>query len=93
MTDHWKDVQPCYPFSESPHRDDGPACYFADKVDAARAKDAEKIKLYANEVLDMYREITSLYALLDWALDAHAASKRREDILAQTLADALNAHP
>lgn len=41
MTDHWKDVQPVYPFSESPHRNDGPACYFADSVDAARAKDAE----------------------------------------------------
>ena len=43
MTDHWKDVQPVYPFSESPHRNDGPACYFADSVDAARAKDAAEI--------------------------------------------------
>lgn len=44
-------------------------------VEDARAKDAA--------------EIDRLYALLDWALDAHAASKRREDILAQTLADVL----
>lgn len=30
-------------------------------------------------------------AILDWALDAHAAGKRREDILATAFADALHA--
>lgn len=64
MTDHWKDVQPIYPFSESPHCDDGPACYFADSVDAARAKDAaeraEREAAYEARVQRDHDEIVEL---------------------------------